>query len=157
MSKPTKIDQFFSPQNKINNKRRRNLTSPDSLTNTSKRTTTSSTNISDTGITKMNTEQLKTFLSEILDEKLKYIKTTIAKVATKEDISLLNSKLEKVIIENNQLKNTVNNLKHECKGLRKELEIVQNKQKINNLVFRGLEQNFNDDCTKIITDIFKTN
>jgi hypothetical protein len=60
-------------------------------------------------------------------------------LATKDDVRILSEAVTEIRQENSQLKKEVKELKNRCESLEKDIDMVLNKIKENNLIFKGIQ------------------
>lgn len=97
-------------------------------------------------INKMMDEKLRDFLSELLDKKF-------ADVPTKNDLKIIENKIDKIIDENIKLKEEVVLLKEQNKVMQRNMEFLLRKGKAKNLIFGGFQDiKKEEDLIKIIKE-----
>ncbi|XP_039284150.1 uncharacterized protein LOC120351331 [Nilaparvata lugens] len=88
---------------------------------------------------------IETTIEKLLDRKLK-------ELATKEDVSGITKTLNTLTLENDLLKKDVQRLKAENIRVLNRLDRYEDRSRRNNLIFRGMKFNSNEDCREKVKD-----
>lgn len=140
--KANRLEKFFSPITDQTPKRRRSKSSPEEI-NCEKEKNIKLRRGEKMDLTIEN-------ISSLLDTKFEVFRSLLP---TKNDFKTLETKIDALVAENNGLKREIQEMKLRENKINDTLEILINRNKVRNLVFRGLENDRSKNSMETVEEI----
>lgn len=134
-----RILAYFAPETPKSSKRKiRSSISPDGSTESTKRVQLESESMATAP------DMSKKILEMTCDEFFRKLDAKLEKLASKEDLCVLNEKIELLQKENQSLQEEISRLKRRDEETRLQIEDIVNRSRRNNIIFRGVQVADND-------------